>query len=227
MYINNFQRVEEKYLITKEQKGKLLSLIKDYICKDDYYISNIYNIYYDTDNNDLIINSLEKPIYKDKFRIRSYGEPKQDDYVFLEMKTKYKKIVGKRRIKVKLNEIDNILSSKDNNNEILNEIKYYYNYYNLKKSIFIAYDRESFKGQNDDIRITFDNNLRSKRTNLEFNDKDTTKYFNEDLYIMEIKTYYTFPLWLAKTLSNLEIYPTSFSKYGKIYEKEMKEMKLC
>lgn len=226
MYINNFQRVEEKYLLTSKQKNILLEKIKNYIKEDDFYLTQIHNIYFDTLNNDLIINSLEKPVFKDKFRIRSYGIPKDNDYVFLEMKTKYKGVVGKRRIKIKLNEIDDYLeNNKETNNEILKEIQYYYKYYNLKKVIYIAYDRESYKGIYDnDLRITFDCNLRSRRTQLYFEDKNMIKYFKEDYYIMEIKTLGAIPLWLARILSELKIFPTSFSKYGKIYEYEMKEM---
>lgn len=150
MYINNFQRVEEKYVIKKEDKKKLLKVINSYIKEDEYFKSEIHNIYFNTQNNDLIINSLEKPIFKDKFKIRSYGIPKYNDYVFLEMKTKYKGVVGKRRIKIRLNEIDDYLeNNKKTDNEILKEIIYYYNYYKLKKAIYIAYDRESYKGIED------------------------------------------------------------------------------
>lgn len=223
MYINNFQRIEEKYVISQSMKDKLLQVIDKYICKDEYYLSNIHNIYFDTPNNDLIINSLNKPIYKDKFRIRSYGLPKENDYVFLEAKTKYKGVVGKRRIKIKLNEIDDYLEKKkETDNEILKEIIYYYNFYKLRKAIYIAYDRESYKGIEDtNLRITFDSNLRSRRDNLEFIDAKMDNYFDEEYFIMEIKTIGAMPLWLARSLSENKIYPQSFSKYGKIYEKEM------
>lgn len=226
MYINNFERVEEKYLLTKNKKEELLKKIKQYIKLDEFYKSEIHNIYYDTKNNDLIIHSLEKPIFKDKFRIRSYGIPKENDYVFLEMKTKYKGVVGKRRIKIKLKEIDDYLeNNKETDNEILKEIKYYYKYYNLQKAIYIAYDRESYQGIEDNqLRITFDCNLRSRRNELNFKEENTKKYFDEDYYIMEIKTLQAMPLWLARSLSELKIFPISFSKYGKIYEQEMKEM---
>ena len=223
MYINNFQRVEEKYLLTNYEKEKFLKRVKKYIKSDEFYLSEIHNIYFDTDNNDLIINSLEKPIFKDKFRIRSYGIPKGDDYVFLEMKMKYKGVVGKRRIKIRLNEIDDYLENdKETDDEILREIQYYYRYYNLKRAIYIAYDRESYKGLNDDrLRITFDCNLRSRRDELCFKEGNMVKYFDGDFYIMEIKTVGAIPFWLARCLSELGIFPISFSKYGKIYEKEM------
>ena len=225
MYDYSFLRVEEKYLISSKTKKELLSKIKDYLTKDKYYISNIHNIYFDTLNNDLIINSLEKPVFKDKFRARCYGDMSKDSYIFLETKTKYNDIVSKRRIKIKLKDFNNYIKGKNINinNQVFKEIDYYFKYYNMKPSIYIAYDRESYIGKYDDsLRITFDNNLRSRRNNLEFKENIKMQpYFKEDYYIMEIKSIYSMPLWLVKILSSMNILPISFSKYGSIYKKEL------
>lgn len=225
MYDSYFQRVEEKYLIKKEEKKQLLQKIDNYITKDKYFESEIHNIYFDTDNNDLIINSLNRPVFKNKYRLRSYGLPEEDDAVFLEMKCKYKKIVSKRRIKIKLKDFYNYMKKHeyDNENQIFKELDYYFNFYKLKPSIYIAYNRYSYKGKNDpSLRITFDWNLRSRRDHLKF-DKNIKmdNFFDDDYYIMEIKTTGAMPIWLVRTISEMKIVPVSFSKYGKIYEKEM------
>ena len=83
MYSSIFKRVEIKYLITEKQKRMLLKEINNNIKKDNYFKSTICNIYYDNDNNELIINSLEKPPFKSKVRIRSYGVPTLNDEIFL------------------------------------------------------------------------------------------------------------------------------------------------
>lgn len=224
MYDKHFQRVEEKYLVTGKEKEVFLEKLDNYIKKDKYFKSEIHNIYFDTETNDLIINSLNKPPFKDKIRVRSYGIPTLKDDVFLELKTKYKGIVGKRRIKISLKEYyDYIEYHKANiNSQIFNEIDYYFKYYHLRPAIYIAYDRCSYQGREDkNLRITFDTNLRSRRSNLKFdNSEKLFSYFQEDYYIMEIKTIGSMPLWLVKVLSEMNIMPTSFSKYGKIYEKE-------
>lgn len=229
MYDNHFQRVEEKYLITQIQKEELLKKIDLYIEKDKFFESKIHNIYFDTENNELIINSLNKPVFKDKFRVRSYGIPDLEDDVFLELKTKYKGVVGKRRVRMTLKEFYHYINchEKNTNNQILNEIDYYFQYYKLRPAIYIAYDRCSYKGREEkNLRITFDTNLRSRRDHLRFEKRRRlTPYFKENYYIMEIKTVGSMPLWLVRILSEMNITPTSFSKYGKIYEKEkMKEM---
>ena len=224
MYENIFRREEEKYLITSSQKDKLLEMIDKYIEKDKFYESTICNIYFDNKNNDLIVNSLDKPVYKEKIRVRCYKRvPGLNDEVFLEKKEKYKGIVGKRRVKMTLGEFyDYLYNHKyDSDDQIMREIDYAINFHKLEPSIFIAYDRKSYKGRNNSsLRITFDTNLRSRRDNLKLELGDAGKrHFNDEYCIMEIKTLGSIPLWLVRTLSELNIYPVSFSKYGKIYEK--------
>lgn len=222
MYDKVFKRIEQKYVISKEEMDKLFSLINTHLERDNFYKSTVCNIYFDTINNDLIINSIEKPIYKDKIRIRSYNVPTLNDDIFLEIKSKYKSTVGKRRIKLKLEDFNN---KNYPNSQIKKEITYLFNYYKLVPKIFIAYDRLSYKDKdNYNFRITFDSNLRSRRDNLNLDMGDQgEKYFDKDMIIMEIKSLDAIPLWFCRCLSKLKIYPTSFSKYGAIYKKEIKE----
>lgn len=224
MYENVFKRVEEKYVLTEEQKQLLFEAITPYLKKDKFYKATICNIYFDTDHNDLIIRSLEKPLFKEKIRLRSYQIPSLEDDVFLEVKTKYKGIVGKRRIKMKLKDFYHYIQTHtfDENNQIMKEIDYFFTYYRLKPALYIAYDRESYQSKEDkNLRITIDENLRSRSDDLQLELGDAGfRYFKEDYSIMEIKTLGSMPLWLVRTLSNLKIYPTSFSKYGSIYTKE-------
>jgi len=230
MYENIFKRVEEKYLLSKEQYIELFNNINEYIEKDKYYETTICNIYFDNEDDELIYTSMDKPIYKHKVRLRSYGIPRIDDDVFLEIKFKFKNVVGKRRIKIKLKDFKNYLKIKkySGNDQIMREIDYLFNLYQLRPSYFIAYDRKSYREKNNEnLRITIDTNLRSRKENLslELGDEGNL-YFNEKKYIMEIKTLGGMPLWLVKSLSDLGIYPVSFSKFGSIYKKE-KEEKLC
>lgn len=226
MYENIFNRVEQKYIITEKEKNKLIKQIKKNIVKDVYFESLICNVYFDDTNNRLIINSLEKPLYKDKIRVRSYGVPNMESDVFFEIKTKYKGIVGKRRIKIKLKDFYDYMDEKKvSENQILKELNYLVKYYDLKPSIYISYHRFSYRGKDDNnLRITFDNDLISRKNDLKL-EKGIygEKYFKNNETIMEIKTLNGYPMWLVKALSNLKIYPRSFSKYGSIYSKEKME----
>lgn len=227
---NIFRRIEEKYLIDKNQMETLLNSISPYIECDEYYESTINNIYFDNDNNDMIVESLEKPEFKAKVRLRSYGTPELNDKVFLEIKDKYQGIVGKRRICLKLNDFyDYLNNGLVNDSQIMKEIDYYFKRYDLKPFMFVGYDRKSYRGrENRDLRITLDENLRSRSEDLQLELGSSGKnYFDKDKYIMEIKTLDALPLWLTRVLSELKIYPISFSKIGNIYENKRKGEVVC
>ena len=168
-YNNIFKRVEEKYLLTQDQYVTLFEKISKNIEEDEHFETTICNIYFDNNANELIINSLEKPIYKVKVRLRSYGVPKEKDNVFLEIKSKYNKIVGKRRIKLSLKDFNNYIKKGifKKNDQIMKEIDYLFKLYDLKPSYFVGYDRLSYREKgNSDLRITIDSNLRSRKKNL-------------------------------------------------------------
>lgn len=227
--MNFFQRIEQKYILTEEEYKLLFEKINSHLEKDYYYKSTICNLYFDTDYNDLIVNSLEKPPYKQKVRVRSYNVPNVDDNVFLELKGKHKGIVFKRREKIRLDELYKYLESgtipKNNNDQIMKEIDYIIKRYNLKPKIFLAYDRLSYYDKdNVNFRVTFDMNLRSRNEDLNLELGDTGKLFSkEKFYIMELKSLTSIPLWFIKVLSELKIYSRSFSKYGSIYSKQKEE----
>ena len=227
--ISIIDRCEQKYFISNEQYESLLNKIVDKLCKDEYFFETIYNLYFDNDGFELINKSLDKPEYKEKIRLRSYEIVNGNSVVFLEIKKKYNDHTNKRRIIIKyddyLNYInDGIVPKCDR--QIFKEIDYCFKKYLLKPKIKIRYDRTSYYLKDDkDFRITFDNNVRYSLDNLDF-----TKFDSEDSllfkdgYIMEFKTFNGIPLWLNKILSELKIYPTSFSKVGKICEGECKNV---
>lgn len=223
-----FRRKETKYLLSKEKYDELMKELKRYVEKDKYYKSTICNIYFDTDNYDLIINSINKPKYKEKIRIRSYNIPRLEDNIFLELKKKYDGIVGKRRINIKLKDFYSFLKTGNLVNDdlqIKSELEYYFKKYELKPKLYLAYDRLSYYSKdNKEFRITFDRNLRSREEDMNLELGDSGKlYFKEDTYIMETKVLDTYPIWFTKILSKLKIYPISFSKYGSIYSSKIKE----
>ena len=93
-----FERYEKKYCLTLSQQRFLLERMTPYMKKDAYGEYTICNIYYDTDDFHLIRASLEKPVYKEKLRVRSYGVPEEGDRVFVELKKKFDGVVYKRRV---------------------------------------------------------------------------------------------------------------------------------
>jgi hypothetical protein len=229
LIIEVFNRIEKKYLFDTDTLMVLLKKLEGHVVEDshskgrDYY--RICNLYYDTPMDELIRNSLEKPAYKEKLRLRSYGIPGLYDKVFLEIKKKYKGKGNKRRILLPLSEAYNFISSKKIpdtdgiNEQIANELAYFLNTREICPKLYLSYDRKAFYGADDEnLRITFDTNILTRRHDL----KLESGSFGDELikngqWLMEIKTVGAVPLWLAHILSECEIYPTSFSKYGKEY----------
>ena len=221
-----FRRTEIKYILKEEQVESLLWLVEPYLKKDKYFKSTNCSIYFDTKNRYLAIHSLEKPLYKEKIRIRSYGVPELNDIVFIEIKKKYKGIGNKRRIPIKLSDFYNYLEMGrlDSNSEVIKtEIDNCFKRYDLKPTMFLAYDRTSFCDKdNPTFRLTFDRNVRSRNDDLRLENGDYgKKFFKNGEVVMEVKALNSFPFYFVHALSKLKIYPSSFSKYGRVTEKDI------
>ena len=225
-----FKRTEQKYLLTKKQYDELLEEMKSKFDKDKYFESNIENIYFDTDDYYLIVTSMDKPKYKEKIRLRSYSVPSLDDNVFFEIKKKYNKIVSKRRVEIKLKDyydyINKGIIPLNCNQQIMEELDYSIKRYGLKPKLFLAYDRYSYVAKdNNEFRVTFDYNIRSREDNLNLDYGSKGELlFDDEYYIMELKVLDALPMWFINILNKKKIYPVSFSKYGSIYEKKMELM---
>lgn len=225
MYQNVFKRYELKYIITKEQKRYLLDLCAPYIKADKYGHSTVRNIYYDTDNYRLIRRSLEKPMYKEKIRLRSYSKADENGIVFAELKKKYDSVVYKRRLAVSIENGEKWLCGEGESpviNQISKEIDYFIGYYQgLKPKVFLSYEREAYYLNNDmNFRITFDENILFRKDRLSLcEDVFGQALISSDFVLMELKTAGGIPLWLTHILSEQKIYKTAFSKYGNAYQK--------
>lgn len=214
-----FKREEYKYILTENQFGSLIDCIKARLHPDAYGETTIQSLYFDTDDYRLIRRSVEKPEYKEKMRLRSYGLATEDGDVFLELKKKYSGVVFKRRIKTTEKAV---AVSELQNSQIAKEIAYFFAFYGkLSPKMLILYDRIAFFGDGE-LRVTFDKNIRYRTERLTLSDGlDGISLFDEPKIIMEIKSVMAIPVWLVRLLSENKIYKTSFSKYGEAYKKEL------
>ncbi len=217
-----FERYEKKYRISEDTYKLLSDRLSEYMTPDKYGQYTICSLYLDNDNFDLIRKSMEKPNYKEKIRLRSYGVPSESSKVYLELKKKLDGITYKRRVSLPYGEalryIENRTTEFDSG-QIFNEITYFLERYKPSPKVLLFYDRTAFFGIEDkNLRITFDNNIRYRNTDpYPHNDGFSIPIITPDEYIMEIKVPGAFPIWLSKLLSELGIYPTSFSKYATAY----------
>ncbi len=217
-----FKRKEKKYLIPSDKYERLLSCIKDKITPDSFGKSKVMNCYLDTDDYVLIRNSIEGKIYKEKLRVRCYGVPKDDSLAFLELKKKYKGIVYKRRISLSYKEACDYVYRGiiPCDSQIMREIDYCKHFYgDVSPRAVVTYDREAFFLKEDKgVRITFDRNVMYRTDNPSLKAGSYGQPLLDEGYVlMEIKVNEAIPLWLSHVLDECDIYPVSFSKYGKGY----------
>lgn len=228
-FVYTFRRYEKKYVITKKQAEDLLACLKERFLPDEYGETLVCNLYYDTPDFLLIRRSLDKPLYKEKLRVRCYGVPNENSNAFIEIKKKFQKIVYKRRMNTTYQKALKYLETGeiDINGQIKNELDWFLkSYNNLKPSTALFYTRKAFiNKENPDLRITIDKNVMWRKEDL---DLSLGAYgeilLGDENRLLEIKIPGVMPVWLAHILSELEIFPRSYSKYGKAFLSFLKEI---
>lgn len=224
--INVMKRYELKYRLSKEQLIYFKEAISSYMKIDKYGLTSIASLYYDTPDYKLINRSIEKPKFKEKIRLRSYGLAKEDTPTFLEIKRKAEGIVYKRRVDLYENEAEELFKTKegDNNEQITRELEAFLErYHSLEPKYLLIYDRLAYYQDNSDLRITIDMNPRYRTHDLNLHTSmDGISLLEEGGAILEIKVQHSIPLWLVEILSKGKIYQSSFSKVGTAHMLEMK-----
>ncbi|MBO5556435.1 MAG: polyphosphate polymerase domain-containing protein [Oscillospiraceae bacterium] len=217
-----FKRYEKKYLLTGEQYDSLFARLEPYIEPDEYPQSTVCSVYYDSEDYRLIRHSLDKPVYKEKLRVRGYGVTGPEDPVFVELKKKFKGIVYKRRVTMPAARAAAWLAGEGEPTEdgqMIREIQWFVDQNRPEPRVLIACDRSAWRSREDpELRITFDRNIRWRRNELElWRGSEGETLLDDDSVLMELKIPGAAPLWLARMLSELSLFPTSFSKYGTCY----------
>lgn len=236
MNLQTFKRYEDKFLISRENYLKLTERLAEYMDFDEYCKNGTYkicNIYFDTDNNDVIRYSTSKPYYKEKLRLRSYGTPKSPEQtVFLELKKKIGGIVNKRRaVMTYAQALEYLDSGKKPENldylgkQVLREIDWFLKNNPVKPAAYISYDRVAMFSRTDrSFRLTFDYNIQTRRDKLTLADGCYgMQLLPPDRYLMEIKISGAIPLEVARILSELGIYSSSFSKFGNEFKRYLQQ----
>ena len=232
-----FKRYEIKYMVTAEQKTRILKAMEPYMEMDRFGRSTVRNIYYDTDDFVLARHSIAKPDFKEKLRVRSYARADAASTVFIELKRKFDGVVYKRRVGLReadamkwmagSNDPAVIHGTDAGSTQVTSEIEYFRGLYNgLKPVLYLAYDREAYRMKEgaqtadggSEFRVTFDCNIRCRENDLSLKSEAYgTEMLEEGMFLMELKCPGAIPLWMTEVLSREHLYKTSFSKYGTAY----------
>ena len=226
-----FQRYELKYILKPEDYSFIRTELLKHMRVDEYGMTTIQSVYYDTPDSILIRKSIDNPGFKEKIRMRSYGLASENSQCFIELKRKAEGLVYKRRIPVTEEIACDFMSHKGNveDTQIARELTYFRDYYkDLKPAILIIYERESFTKDGSEVRVTFDYNPRYRTTDVNLHTSlDGEPLLDEDYVLMEIKVLHNMPLWLTDILTRGHIKKGSMSKYGKAYQLEREKILSC
>ena len=242
-YQSVFKRYEIKYMVTAEQKERILKAMMLHMEMDKFGRSTVRNIYFDTDDFVLARHSIARPDFKEKLRVRCYSKADADSTVFVELKRKYDGVVYKRRIGMREADAMRWMAGSEDPSalsrltagspQVTNEIEYFKGLYNgLKPVLYLSYDREAYRMKRGadaidggaEFRVTFDSNIRCRENYLTLRSEAYgTDMLDQGMFLMELKCPGAIPLWMTEVLSTEHIYKTSFSKYGNAYCRFMSE----
>ncbi|GAA3723699.1 polyphosphate polymerase domain-containing protein [Salinicoccus jeotgali] len=229
MSVEVFNRREQKYLITKKQYEKLLEKISPYMRADrlgDEGRYTVTSLYFDSVDHKIYFETKNKLPFRQKLRLRIYGQAGLEDPSFFEVKQKHSQVVNKRRTSLPLQQAYRYISmTKDGSKEevkemlrdsqVLREIDRFRSLYQLRPEMIVSYDRLALFAVDDpQLRITFDLNLRTRSEDLHLeNGPDGVNFIDPGLVVLEVKVNNSVPLWLARILQELECEQRSASKY--------------
>lgn len=220
------KRYEMKYLLNPEQTEYFKKSVEGHMKIDNFGLTSIASLYYDTPNYRLIRTSIEKPPFKEKIRLRSYGLATDSSPVFLELKRKAYGIVYKRRVRSTIPLVQKFFDCEGDicaGGQINKEITTFRDYYeSLVPACMIIYDRIAYFEPGGDLRLTIDHNPRYRYDDLDLRvSMDGTSLLDEGWTILEVKVQQAVPLWLSAILTKGHIYKNSFSKYGEAYRQQL------
>ena len=226
MAITVMKRYEMKYLLDAEQTAYFRKHLKGHMEVDEFGKTSIASLYYDTPNYRLIRTSMEKPTFKEKIRLRSYGIANESSPVFLELKRKAYGIVYKRRVETTIPLVAKFFAGEGDicaGGQINREITAFRDYYEtLVPSCLIIYDRTAYYEPGGDLRLTIDENPRYRVKDLTLTQSmDGTSLLKQGWTILEIKVQQAMPLWLTEIISGGRIMIGSFSKYGEAFRQQL------
>lgn len=238
-YTALFQRHELKYLVDLSQYAALREALAARMEPDCWPHSSVYSLYFDTPDLVLARRSAEKPAYKEKLRLRSYGAASGESPVFAELKKKYRGQVYKRRLQTGCSQAMAWLcgqSAAPDSSPIAQEIDRFLSFYGtLAPALLVSYERDSLRAchpsglgdaqsladplahdpSSPELRITFDRSLQASSTALSLEPAPLgIELLPSSQVLMEVKCAQAIPLWLSRIFSALRLYPASFSKYG-------------
>ena len=194
-------RHELKFFISPLQYQVLSRTLKATLNPDPNGDENnqyhIRSLYFDTAYDSALYDKINGTANRDKYRIRIYNF--SDQMIRLECKSKFRDLISKRSVRITRDLAEQLISADPTVSDTFREMRTNL----LHPVVIVDYLREAYLHPAEEVRITFDMQLRSGLNSVDmFNPYlPTVPPFDHDEIILEVKYNQVLPPYIANLLT--------------------------
>ena len=219
-------RHEIKFIISKQMSLILkqrLALAMD-VDKNSVNLDNTYfirSLYFDDINSTAYYEKIDGVLYRKKYRIRIYNN--DSSFIRLERKWKHNNMTSKDQQKISKENCINLLTNQfDNidkkllNNSLMKEFITDIKVFGLKPSVIVDYKRLAYTYPISEVRITFDERIKSGLYNCNLFNMNRITYdvIDNNEVVLEVKFNEVLPEHISIILQTIPMYRQAVSKFA-------------
>ncbi len=219
-------RHEIKFIISKQMSLILkqrLALAMD-VDKNSVNLDNTYfirSLYFDDINSTAYYEKIDGVLYRKKYRIRIYNN--DSSFIRLERKWKHNNMTSKDQLKISKENCINLLTNQfDNidkellNNSLMKEFITDIKVFGLKPSVIVDYKRLAYTYPISEVRITFDERIKSGLYNCNLFNMNRITYdvIDNNEVVLEVKFNEVLPKHISIILQTIPMYRQAVSKFA-------------
>ena len=215
-------RHELKYFIHPAELESLRSVLRATLPLDPHCRGGrpytIRSLYFDDVDDSAYYDKVAGVLHRDKYRIRIYGH--SDAEIFLERKRKIGDLIQKSSVQITRRLCEQLMDGNPSGlqraaSPVLQDMYIQMRTRLLRPRVIVDYEREAYMHPAENLRITFDLNLRSGLNSFELFNPDiaTVSPCGENVQILEIKYDAVLPAFVRPLLWNVRTDRSAISKY--------------
>jgi hypothetical protein len=216
-------RHEYKYHLNQGElaclRGVIRALLRPDPNGDEHNEYHIRSLYFDSINNEAFEDKVAGVNHRKKYRLRTYKF--RDDNIRLECKSKYNDLISKQSIKIPRELAEQLIAGDPSGLQFMRHPQLHDLFQEMRLNllrpvVIVDYVREAYIHEAEEVRITFDKQLRTGLGSHDlFNPHIPTYpvFFDMPWEILEIKYNHVLPGYLQKLFSSVCAQRSAISKY--------------
>lgn len=206
-------------LILKQRLALAMDVDKNSVNLDNTYF--IRSLYFDDINSTAYYEKIDGVLYRKKYRIRIYNN--DSSFIRLERKWKHNNMTSKDQLKISKENCINLLTNQfDNidkkllNNSLMKEFITDIKVFGLKPSVIVDYKRLAYTYPISEVRITFDERIKSGLYNCNLFNMNRITYdvIDNNEVVLEVKFNEVLPEHISIILQTIPMYRQAVSKFA-------------